>query len=200
MASLASQNIFQITLASASPRRAELLDQIQIKYKLLPVNIDESRHADEQPKEFVRRLALEKAQAGYKKYPHQPALGSDTIVVTEGQILGKPENQKQACNMLQLLSGRTHFVMTAVALCNNEIEKCEINISEVDFIELNNQQIESYWLTGEPIDKAGGYAIQGLAAQFIKNINGSYSGVMGLPLYETSQLLKQFGIDTLPQN
>jgi len=187
----------QITLASASPRRRELLDQIKVSYTVHAVDIDESHMAGETSQQFVKRLALEKAQAGYLDYPVRPALGSDTIVVFEQHILGKPENQQMAFEMLKLLSGKTHQVMTAVAICNGETEHCVLSISEVEFNTLNEQQINDYWNTGEPADKAGGYAIQGIAAQFIKNIKGSYSGIMGLPLFETAQLLERVGIKLL---
>lgn len=187
----------QITLASASPRRRELLDQIQVSYIVQPVNIDETHNVDEPPEQFVKRLALEKAQAGFKENPQQPSLGSDTIVVFEQHILGKPENQQMAFDMLSMLSGKIHKVMTAVAICNGEAEHCVLNVSEVEFNQLSKQQIQTYWQTGEPIDKAGGYGIQGVAAQFIKNIKGSYSGIMGLPLFETAQLLEQTGIKIL---
>jgi len=186
-----------ITLASASPRRRELLDQIQVSYTVFPVDIDESHIAGETAEQFVTRLALEKARLGYKKYPNRPALGSDTIVIYEQQILGKPENRQNAFEMLKMLSGKTHRVMSAVAICDAEKERCKVNISEVEFVQLNDRQIEAYWETGEPVDKAGGYGIQGIAAQFIKNIKGSYSSIMGLPLYETTQLLELVGIKTL---
>lgn len=186
-----------ITLASASPRRRELLDQIQVSYDVLAVNIDESHITGETAEQFVKRLAQQKAQAGYKQSPGKPALGSDTIVIFEQQILGKPKNKQQAIEMLQMLSAKTHQVMTAVAICSADIKHCKLNCSEVEFTQLSLPQIEAYWLTGEPADKAGAYGIQGIAAQFIKNINGSYSGVMGLPIYETTQLLKLVGIETL---
>jgi len=189
----------QITLASASPRRRELLDQIQVSYTVHSVDIDESHIAGEMPQQFVKRLALEKARTGYLDYPVRPALGSDTIVVFEQHILGKPESQKMAFEMLHLLSGKTHQVMTAVAICNGETEHCALSMSEVEFNKLSEQQIAAYWHTGEPADKAGGYGIQGIAAQFIKNIKGSYSGIMGLPLFETAQLLERVGIRLLQQ-
>jgi len=186
-----------ITLASSSPRRRELLDQILVSYSVLAVNIDESHIQGESAEKFVMRLALEKAQAGYAKSPVRPALGSDTIVIYEQQILGKPRSRQHAIDMLAMLSGSTHQVMTAVAICNGETEHCMLNTSEVEFAKLTDQQIEAYWLTGEPADKAGAYGIQGIAAQFIKNIKGSYSGIMGLPLYETAQLLSMMGIKVL---
>ncbi len=187
----------QITLASASPRRRQLLDQIQVSYTVHPVDIDESHIAGETPEQFVTRLALEKARAGYGNLPVRPALGSDTIVICEQQILGKPVDQQMALAMLNLLSANTHQVMTAVAVCNGETEHCVLSVSNVEFERLSEQQIHAYWQTGEPADKAGAYGVQGIAAQFIKNINGSYSGIMGLPLFETAQLLKQAGIKNL---
>ena len=186
----------RITLASSSPRRRELLDQIQVSYEVFPVNIDESYRQGEPPEQFVKRLALEKAQAAYEKIPDRPALGSDTIVVLGQQILGKPENRQMAIEMLAMLSGRKHQVMTAVCICSANFRQCVLSTSEVEFTELNLQQIEEYWLTGEPADKAGAYGIQGQAAKFIKNIRGSYSGIMGLPLFETAELLKAAGIES----
>lgn len=185
----------QITLASASPRRRELLDQIKVSYEVLPVNIDESHQAGETAEQFVKRLAMEKAQAGYEKIPLRPALGSDTIVVLGQKILGKPENRQMGLEMLAMLSGKRHQVMTAVAIYSGEIQQCVLSTSEVEFTALNLQQLEDYWETGESVDKAGAYAIQGQAARFIKNIKGSYSGIMGLPLFETAELLKLSGVE-----
>jgi len=187
----------QITLASSSSRRRELLDQIQVSYEVLAVDIDESHLQGESAEQFVRRLAIEKAQAGFRQLPLRPVLGSDTIVISNQQIIGKPQDRQDGIQMLSMLSGTSHQVMTAVAVCNNETVHCLLNTSEVVFAELNRAQIEAYWDTGEPVDKAGAYGIQGIAAQFIKNINGSYSGIMGLPLYETAELLKQCGIEIL---
>jgi len=186
-----------ITLASASPRRRELLDQIQVSYTVLPANIDETPIEGESALQFVKRLALEKARCVYRQSPEIPALGADTIVIINQQILGKPENQDHAKRMLKMLSGHTHQVMTAVAIYNGETEHVVACTSEVEFAKLNDQQLEAYLLTGEPIDKAGAYAIQGVAAQFIKTIKGSYSSIMGLPLYETTELLKLLGIKLL---
>ena len=187
----------QLILASSSPRRRELLDQIQVSYKALPVNIDESHIPDETAEQFVKRLAIEKAEAGYKQNPHCVALGSDTIVVIGSKILGKPENKAHGIEILSLLSGSTHQVMTAVAVHSSEYRACVMSVSEVEFAELTEQQIEAYWATGEPVDKAGAYGVQGIAAQFIKKISGSYSGIMGLPLFETAQLLEKSGIKIL---
>lgn len=187
----------QITLASSSPRRRELLEQIMVSYAVEAVDIDESHQAGETPEQYVKRLALEKARAGYGKNPDRPALGSDTMVVLGQSLLGKPQNREMAIEMLSRLSGQRHQVMTAVAMVNDKQEKCLINISEVEFARLTQQQIDDYWETGEAEGKAGAYGVQGIAAQFISRINGSYSSIMGLPLYETAELLKQFGIDPL---
>ncbi len=186
----------QITLASASPRRRELLQQIQVSCEVLPVDLDESRFPDEEPEQYVQRLAQQKAAAGFALQPLRPALGSDTIVVIDNEVLGKPADRQHAVEMLSKLSGRRHRVMTAVAVCGESKQSCLLSISEVCFCELSTAQIEAYWQTGEPQDKAGAYGIQGLAAQFIVAISGSYSGIMGLPLYETATLLRQYGVYT----
>jgi nucleoside triphosphate pyrophosphatase len=187
----------QLILASSSPRRRELLDQIQVSYKVLPVNIDESQLPGETAEQFVKRLATEKAEAAYRQNPHCIALGSDTIMVIGSSILGKPENKAHGIEILSLLSGNTHQVMTAVAVHSSEYKACAMSVSEVEFAALTGQQIEAYWETGEPEDKAGAYGVQGIAAQFIKKISGSYSGIMGLPLFETAQLLEKSGIKIL---
>lgn len=189
-----------ITLASASPRRGELLEQIHVSYEVLPVDIDESHLPGETAEQYVKRLAQEKAEAGYLLRPGRPALGADTIVVLDQQILGKPVDREMAIKMLGMLSARQHQVVTAVALCTGSSKQCAVNVSDVEFAQLNPQQIESYWQTGDPADKAGAYGIQGIAAQFIRHISGSYSSIMGLPLFETAELLRQAGIDTLSYN
>ncbi len=189
----------QITLASSSPRRAELLEQIGVSFDVKPVDIDESYLPGETAEQYVSRLARQKAQAGFALSPECPVLGSDTVVVCQGKILGKPVDKQMGLDMLSLLSGQSHQVMTAVCLVNSSFERCLVNISEVNFCSLSSEQIEAYWETGEPADKAGSYGIQGLAAQYIKEIRGSYSCIMGLPLYETAELLKQAGIK-LPGN
>ena len=188
----------KITLASASPRRRELLDQLGVDYDVLPVDIDESIQTGETDEVFVQRLAMEKAQAGFNRHgTEQPVLGSDTIVVLKHQILGKPRDKDDGLAMLSALSGQQHQVMTAVAMVNAEHKACLLNTSRVSFRSLSEAEIEAYWNTGEPVDKAGGYGIQGRAAQFIQRLDGSYSGVMGLPLFETAQLLEKFGVQLL---
>ena len=190
----------QIILASASPRRRELLDQINIKAIVQAVDIDESQKQDEPVNEFVERLAMEKAQRGFDTIINEdalPVLGSDTIVEIDGVILGKPENRQHAKEMLLQLSGKKHKVHTSVAIVTKDRSIIATSSSQVHFKSLDLQEIESYLASAEADDKAGAYAIQGIAAQFVKNINGSYSGVMGLPLYETVELLKQCGIAPL---
>ena len=191
-----------IYLASQSPRRSELLAQIGISFTVLSVNIDETVKDNEKPEEYVVRLAREKAYAGFEAVEHKdkPILGSDTAVILKGEILGKPQDNDDAKRMLALLSGNTHQVMTAVALVlptenSKQAELREIiSVSEVCFKKLSALEIEQYVYSGESDDKAGSYAIQGLAAVFITHLSGSYSGVMGLPLYETFELLKDASI------
>lgn len=187
----------QIILASASPRRYELLEQIGVSAIVWPVDIDETQKQNEAPLDFVQRLALEKAQRGFETINNDknlPVLGSDTIVVINQIVLGKPKNRQQARKMLQQLSAKKHTVHTSVAIVTNDKTVFATSSNQVEFKPLNNEEIECYLDTGEADDKAGAYAIQGIAAQFITNINGSFSGVMGLPLYETAELLKKCGV------
>ena len=192
----------QIILASSSPRRRELLEQIGLRIMVQPVDIDESQKPGEAALDFVQRLAREKAQSCFEivNNPQQlPVLGSDTIVVVDGSVLGKPENRQHAKQMLQKLSGKKHEVHTSVAIVTEEQEFIDTCSSQVQFRLLEDREIDCYLATGEADDKAGAYAIQGIAVQFVKNINGSFSGVMGLPLYETTLLLKRCGIRPLEQ-
>lgn len=182
-----------IILASQSPRRKQLLEQIGIRPICKPVNIDESRNTNELPLDYCSRLALEKSQAGFNLSDSKlPALGSDTIVVLENNTLGKPESENDAITMLKDLSGKTHQVITCVAMTDIKHSKVTHCVSEVSFAPIPEEQILCYVKSGEPMDKAGSYAIQGYAAIWIKQINGSYSGIMGLPLYETARLLEKF--------
>lgn len=189
----------QIYLASSSPRRQELLQQMGVSFSVIPQFVEEIHKPDESPEDFVMRLALEKACDGHGRQSKGmiPVLGSDTAIVMNEQILGKPDNRDHALDMLMSLSGKTHQVLTAVALKNEQQEATALSVSEVSFCQLTRELCEQYWQTGEPADKAGSYAIQGRGSLFIRNINGSYSGVMGLPIYETANLLNQFGIDLL---
>ena len=192
----------QIILASASPRRRELLSQIGVRVMVQSVDIDETQKHNEPVMAYVQRLAMEKAQRGFDTIKNEnklPVLGSDTIVEIDGLILGKPENRQQAKKMLQQISAQIHTVHTSVAIVTEGKSLIDTSSTQVLFKTLEDQEIDLYLATGEADDKAGSYAIQGIAAQFIKNINGSYSGVMGLPLFETAELLKQCGIWPLDQ-
>ncbi len=193
-------------LASASPRRLQLVEQLHLCAAVRSADIDETPLAKETPAAYVQRLALAKAEAVYQALvqelgipPSQPVLGADTAVVLHEQIFGKPADAQQARHMLSQLSGQTHQVLTAVALlcgdAQGQVQHLQaLNISTVGFAHLPSQQIEHYIASGEPFGKAGAYAIQGRAAAFISHLQGSYSGVMGLPLYETAQLLHTAGI------
>jgi septum formation protein len=189
-----------IYLASQSPRRRDLLAQIGLQFLTIEVQIPEIPHANENAYAFAKRMALTKAKAGWqhkqRSYSY-PVLGADTVVVLEGLILGKPRDQQHAINMLTQLSNKTHQVITAVAMVNEQQEALAVSVSEVTLRALTLAEIQYYWSTGEPQDKAGAYAIQGLAAAFVSNLKGSYSGVMGLPLFETAELLNKFGIAVL---
>ena len=183
----------KLILASASPRRRELLQQIGVEFKVHALDMDESMLPGETVMQHVKRLAIEKARLGYEAVSQQEndlaVLAADTVVEIDGDVLGKPVNKRQAGVFLARLSARKHKVHTAVAVVTGADELTEISSSEVEFTALSEQQISAYVATGEPLDKAGAYAIQGIAAQFVVNLNGSYSGVMGLPLYETAKLL-----------
>lgn len=184
-------------LASASPRRRELLAQIGVDFSLLNAPIDETPLPGELPGAYVERLALAKARAGLATLsPGQPAvvLGADTAVVLDGRILGKPVDQQDALAMLAGLSGREHQVLTAVALASASQARVVSVASQVRFRAISPTEARAYWASGEPQDKAGSYAIQGLAAIFVESLQGSYSAVVGLPLCETAQLLGEFGI------
>jgi septum formation protein len=188
-----------VYLASASPRRRELLRQIGVVHRLLGVEVDETAAAGESPEGYVRRLAGAKARCGWDSLTaasadHAPVLGADTAVVLDGRIIGKPRDRADALTILSSLSGRTHEVLTAVTLCDATAERSALSRSRVSFRALSPDECARYWDTGEPRDKAGAYAIQGLAAVFVTDLAGSHSGVMGLPLFETAQLLAQAGV------
>jgi septum formation protein len=188
-----------IYLASASARRQTLLEQIGVGFEQLHVRVDEQSRAGEPADAYVQRLALAKARAGrafLDTLDPRPVLGADTAVAVDNRIMGKPHDRAQGLEMLRALSGRDHEVLSAVALAGGH-EALRLSRSRVSFRVLEEAECEAYWETGEPLDKAGGYAIQGHAAQFIERLEGSYSGVMGLPLFETAQLLKEFFIKIL---
>ena len=181
-----------IYLASASPRRRELLTQVGIAHEVRPVEVDERERTGEAPAAYVSRLAETKARALWAQLAdaeRRPVLAADTTVALAGRIFGKPASAHELQQMLGTLSGRTHEVHTAVALMCTAGLRARLSTSRVTFRELSSAEIEAYWATGEPADKAGGYAVQGRAAVFISQISGSYSGIMGLPLYETWELL-----------
>jgi septum formation protein len=199
----------RIYLASQSPRRRELLKQIGINFEMLllrsdprrNIAVDETPHAGEQPDNYVRRVSQAKAVAGYgalrfRNLPPFPVLAADTTVTLDGKIFGTPESADQAAEMLRQLSGREHQVLSAVAIVMDEHIEVAVSTSTVRFATLSEERIRRYLLNREYADKAGGYAIQGQAGAFIEYLSGSYSGVMGLPLFETVQLLQRFGYPT----
>jgi septum formation protein len=181
-----------LVLASASPRRRELLWQIGVAHRVAIAAIDERPRPGEPAAECVLRLALAKARAIGE--PRLPVLGADTAVVLDGEMLGKPADRATALSMLARLSGRRHQVLTAVVLLSEQGNLSRLSDSEVEFRTLETAECARYWDSGEPRDKAGGYAIQGLGAVFVRRIDGSYSGVMGLPLFETAEMLDSAGI------
>ena len=187
----------RIILASRSPRRVELLNQIGIDPDVIPADLDESIHAGESPADYVLRLAREKAITVASQYADAIVLSADTAVVLGEHIFGKPESLEHAVQMLQLLSGNTHQVLSAVAVSCNGCCSSRTVVSRVTFRAIEMDEIHRYWETGEPCDKAGSYAVQGLGAVFIRSIEGSYSAIMGLPLFETTELLADCGIRIL---
>jgi len=179
-----------VVLASTSPRRKELLEQIGVQFTTAVIDIDESIVAGEIPSDYVVRLAQEKALAAVSNFPEQTVIiAADTTVTIDGHILGKPVNREDAFAMWALLSGRTHQVMTGVAVAFLGQVQTAIVQTDVEFVSLTHEQMQNYWDSGEPIGKAGGYAIQGLGAVFVPQIRGSYSNVVGLPLVETVALI-----------
>lgn len=185
----------QLILASASPRRRELLAVFGLDFAVLPAVIDETRSSDESAREHVVRVALAKAGAVAASHPDAWVLGSDTEVVLDGESLGKPADARQAASALERLSGRAHEVMSAVALISPRGEESSaLSVTRVEFGELSSRWIEDYIASGDPMDKAGAYGIQNQAGTRIRRIEGSYSGVVGLPLYETGQLLRDAGL------
>ena len=199
----------RIYLASRSPRRRDLLKQIGVPFELLLLredlrrgaDVDETPLAEESPGVYVLRVASAKAamavrQIAYRGLPQKPVLSADTTVVFDGQIVGKPEDAEDAARILRTLSGREHQVLTAVAVALREQIEAQISVSSVLFRELSDAEIRSYVATGEPLDKAGAYAIQGRGGVLVTRMTGSYSGIMGLPLAETVELLQKFDIPT----
>ncbi|MCR4300137.1 MAG: Maf family nucleotide pyrophosphatase [Sulfuricaulis sp.] len=192
------KKISRIYLASASPRRQELLRQLDIEFDVMPSNILEVREPGESPAEYVVRVSADKARwvaqrVKERDLPLYPVLGADTEVVLDGEILGKPENSAHGRKMLQRLAGRTHEVLSGICVLDRGREHTALSSSRVSFRVLTEAEIAQYWESGEPTDKAGAYAIQGRAASFIAKLEGSYSGVMGLPLHELDGIMQKIG-------
>lgn len=189
-----------IYLASRSPRRRELLDQIKVCYQVVVPDVPEQQQPMESAEDYVFRLALSKAKAGWAMIPtteKRPVLGADTVVVLDGTVMEKPRNRDEGIAMLTALSGKKHQVITGIALVTESDYDSALSVSRVYFRQISEQERAAYWATGEPADKAGGYAIQGVAATFVERIEGSFSGIMGLPLFEVTKLLAQQGIYTI---
>lgn len=185
----------QLILASASPRRKELLDQIKVTYAVNPIDLDETPCLNESPLDYVRRVAAEKSAACVAQLGSSvPVLAADTAVVLDDLIMGKPKDQLDAIAMLTQLSGRTHQVYSAISLRGREHWQA-VSITDVTFRPLTEREMLAYWHSGEPVDKAGSYAIQGMGGIFVASIKGSFSGVVGLPLFETAELLAKQGLE-----
>ncbi|MCF6211903.1 MAG: Maf family nucleotide pyrophosphatase [Gammaproteobacteria bacterium] len=207
-----------IYLASSSPRRRELLDQLGVRFAVVVQGVPEDYISGETPEAYVQRLALEKARAGWCCLPVDarcPVLGADTAVIVDDTVLGKPADREAALAMLAMLSGRAHRVLSAVAVVGARVSdatdkgelwqrlgqyRASVRLSEsrVWFRRIDGWEYAAYWASGEPADKAGAYAIQGLGGMFVERLDGSYSGVMGLPLFETAELLRACGVQLLP--
>jgi septum formation protein len=189
----------QIILASASPRRKELLDQIKVTCFVNPVDLDETPQFNEEPLNYVQRIAAEKSALCLANTITSglPVLAADTVVVLGNLIMGKPKDQNDALAILRQLSGKTHQVYTAISLRGQGHDQA-VSITNVSFRRMTEREILAYWYSGEPVDKAGGYAIQGMGAVFVESIKGSFSGVVGLPLFETAKLLSKQGIEFFP--
>ena len=185
---------FDLLLASKSPRRQELLQQIGVNFSVVTVDVVERRDASESAQDYVHRLACSKAEAGHNQYGQKPTLGADTVVVCDADVLEKPHNYDDFLSMMNRLSGRSHDVYTAVCLHDTLGSHSFIHRTHVYFRAIGPDEAAQYWQSGEPQDKAGGYGIQGRAAVFVERIEGSYSGVVGLPLYETAELLSAYRV------
>ena len=183
-----------LLLASSSPRRRELLLRLGVAFQVRPQDIDESVLNVEKPYDYVQRVALGKALSALAANPDALVLAADTSVIVDDQILGKPQDSGDALSMLNLLSNREHTVFTGVTLVNSERQRSTVVRTTVKFRSISSAEAQRYWATGEPIGKAGGYAIQGFGAAFVESIEGSFSNVVGLPLFETAQYLQEFGV------
>jgi septum formation protein len=185
----------RLILASASPRRADLLASAGFTFDIVPVELDETVAAGEAPEAYVERLAREKARQVARRNSGTVVVGADTTVVIDDLVLGKPAGSAEASEMLRMLSGRVHRVMTGVAVVRDETAVSEVVTTEVRFLHLSETEISWYVASGEPRDKAGGYGVQGLASRFVERIDGSYSNVVGLPVATVYRLLKSLGWD-----
>lgn len=195
---MTESDVIQFHLASASPRRQELLRQLGLHFDVCPADILEQALPAESAADYARRMALEKARAAQARiHSPLPVLGADTDVVLDGRILGKPRDRADALAILAALSNREHEVYSAVAMVQRARAEVALSVTRVSFGQVTPEAAARYWESGEPADKAGAYGIQGLGARFVKGISGSYSGVVGLPLFETTELLLNFGIRTL---
>lgn len=193
--------MMQIHLASSSPRRHEILTALGLSFTAAGVDIDESRYDGEPVADMVVRLAIAKAAAAREAVDQLlPVIAADTAVAVDDEVLGKPGSQDEALQMLASLSGRTHTVLTGVALDYAGVVRTATTRTEVRFREISPDEAQSYWQSGEPLDKAGAYAVQGIAGIFVEDISGSYSGVVGLPVFETAALLADAGFDVLPRH
>ena len=181
-------------MASRSPRRAAMLHQIGIPFSVQPVSIDESIQDDEYAHGYVTRLSRDKAFAVVD--PAVPVLAADTAVVVDQKIFGKPTGEENGISMLLALSGREHEVVTGLTVRMGSTESTRVAFAKVKFREIGRAEAAAYWCTGEPVDKAGGYGIQGIGGIFVRSIRGSYGAIVGLPLEETHELLRLFGVDT----
>jgi septum formation protein len=190
----------QLTLASSSPRRKELLMQLGVDFNVISADIDESVNKNERAEDYVCRLATQKCQAVFEQLSIEDrekgvaVLGSDTTVVIDGKILGKPINQQDSLQMLQMLSAKWHQVLTAVSIISHNKQRTILVVSNVEFVALDIAMCNTYWQSKEPQDKAGSYAIQGKGARFVRQIKGSYSAIVGLPMAETAELLTEFDV------
>lgn len=190
-----------IHLASSSPRRHEILTAMGLRFTAAGVDIDETRYEGEPVADMVVRLAIAKAAAARENLDQSlPIIGADTAVVIGDQVLGKPGSQDEAVQMLASLSGRSHTVLTGVALDYAGMVRTTTSLTEVRFREISPDEAQSYWQSGEPLDKAGAYAVQGIAGIFVEELSGSYSGVVGLPVFETAALLADAGLEVLSRN
>ena len=188
--------MIQVVLASGSPRRAQIMEAIGVPCRVAPQNIDESLRDGESVVNYVERLSREKAESALGEFCQSVIIGADTAVVLGDVILEKPKDRAAGTEMLSLLSGRRHLVFTGLTVLYSSLVITDVVTTEVSFRDISNEEMELYWKTGEPEDKAGGYGLQGIGGTFVTSIRGSYSGVLGLPVFETERALKKAGIDT----